>query len=163
MKPPFIFVFVMSLFMSFVMGVVMSIAMTIINGAPFVIPTLLVQIGLATLVGLVVMLVLPVAQLGEKFAGLFHAKRSSLPFNMLQAVIINTVMTFFVSFAMTAYATGFGDMPGGVTFIMRWMGPIPLVWVIAYIATNLALPAGTMLAVKAAGDKMPKPPEAPAQ
>ena len=160
MKPPFVFVFVMSLFMSFVMGVVMSVAMTIINGAPFIVPVLLTQIAIATAVGLVVMLVLPVAQLGEKFAGVFHTKRGSLPFNMLQAVVINTVMTLCVSFAMTAYATGFGDMPGGATFIMRWLGPIPLVWVIAYIATNLALPVGTMLAAKAAGDKMPKPPTA---
>lgn len=163
MKPPFVFVFVMSLFMSFVMGVVMSIAMTVINGAPFIPAALAVQIVLATVVGLVVMLVLPVAQVGEKFAGLFHAKRGSLPFNMLQAIVINTVMTFCVSFAMTAYATGFADMPGGVTFVMRWLGPIPLVWVIAYIATNLALPVGTMLAVKAAGDKMPKPPAQPAE
>lgn len=45
--------------MSFVMGVVMSIAMTILNGAPFILPVLLMQILIATIVGVVVMLALP--------------------------------------------------------------------------------------------------------
>lgn len=148
MKPSFGFVFTLSLIMSFVVGVVMSIAMMIYNGQPLDAAPLLINIGLATAIGLVVMFVMPVARGGEKFAEFYGAQRGGLIWGLLQSVVIATVMTFCVSFGMTAFGTGFATFPDGTTFVVRWLTPIAAVWGIAYVATILALPVATAIAGK---------------
>lgn len=151
MKPSFGFIFTLSLFMSFVVGLVMTVAMSLYNGAQLTLAPVAIQAGLATVIGLVVMLVLPVAKLGEKLAAFYGAERNGLLWGVLQSVVINTFMTFFVSFGMTAFATGFGATPDGTAFIARWLSPIPEVWGIAYVATVLALPVATAIAKKVGG------------
>ncbi|GAA6490060.1 MULTISPECIES: hypothetical protein [Gordonibacter] len=159
MKPSFGFVFTLSLIMSLVVGVVMTFTMTMFNGQPFMLVPLCLQIAVATVIGLVIMLVLPVAQAGEKFAAFYGAERTGLAWGLLQSLVIATVMTFCVSFGMTAFATGFGDMPDGSTFLMRWLTPITSVWGVSYIATILFLPVATFVARKVG--KAPGPVPAP--
>ena len=163
MKPSFGFVFTLSLLMSFIVGVVMSVAMTLYNGQPFEAMPLLMNIGLATLIGLVVMLVIPVARGGEKFAAFYGADRTGLAWGLLQSVVIATVMTFCVSFGMTAAGTGFATFPDGTSFLMRWLGPIGAMWGVAYVATILGLPLATAVAGKvgkAGGAPAPAQPHA---
>lgn len=151
MKPTFRFIFTLSLLMSFALGVVMSVAVTLYNKQPLDLVPLLVNIGLATAIGLIVMLVIPVARSGEKFAEFYGAQRDGLIWGLLQSVVIVTVMTFFVSFGMTAFNTGFMTFPDGTTFVVRWLAPIASIWSIAYIATILVLPVATFIANKVGG------------
>lgn len=153
MKPSFRFIFTLSLIMSFVVGLVMTVAMSLYNATPLSPAPVAIQTGVATLVGLVVMLVLPVAQLGEKLAAFYGAQRNGLLWGILQSVVINTFMTFFVSFGMTAYGTGFATTPEGITFIVRWLSPISEVWGIAFVTTILALPVATAAAKSIDGGK----------
>lgn len=153
MKPRFAFVLTLSLLMSFAVGFVMSVTMMLKNGQPLDAMPLLVNVGLATAIGLVVMLVLPVAHAGELLAGFYGSKPSALAFGLLQSVVIATVMTFCVSFGMTAAGTGFGAMPDGTTFIVRWLSPIWDIWGIAYLATILSLPVATWIAKRLFGPK----------
>lgn len=149
MKPSFKFVFVLSITMSFVVGAVMSVAMMLYNGQPLEAVPLLVNIALATVIGLVVMLVIPVAKGGEALARFYGSKDpESLGFGLLQSLVIATVMTFCVSFGMTAVGTGFATFPDGTSFFMRWLSPVSDVWGIAYVATILGLPICTTLAKK---------------
>lgn len=154
MKPSFGFVFTLSLLMSFAVGTVMTFAMALHNGQPLEPAPILVQMLIATIIGLVVMLVLPIARLGEKFAEFFGAERAGLAWGLLQSVVIATVMTFCVSFGMTAFATGFATFPDGTTFLVRWLAPIASIWGIAYVATILALPLATTIAQKVGGKKL---------
>ena len=150
MKPSFGFIFVLSLAMSFVVGAVMSVSMMLYNGQPLDIVPLLLNILVATVIGLVVMLVIPVARGGEAFARFYGSQNpTSLGFGLLQSLVIATVMTFCVSFGMTAFGTGFATFPDGTTFIVRWLSPIADIWGIAYVATILGLPVCTALAKKA--------------
>lgn len=146
MKPSFKFRFLLSLIMSLVVGLVMSLAMMLYNGMPLIPMLLLTWTLLATLVGLVVMLALPVAQLGSKFSEFYGAKQGSLGHGLLQSVIIATVMTLCVSFGMTAYATGFGATPDGTSFIVRWLTPVSAIWGTAYLTTIVVLPVAAAIA-----------------
>jgi hypothetical protein len=146
MKPTFAFRFVLSLIMSFVVGLTMSVAMTLHNGQPLMAEMIAIQTAIATAIGLIVMLVLPIAQLGDKLAAFYGAERTGLAWGLLQSVVIATAMTFCVSFGMTAFATGFATFPDGTTFIVRWLSPIVSVWGTSYLATILALPLATAIA-----------------
>jgi hypothetical protein len=148
MKPSFAFKFVLSITMSFVIGFVMCIAMTLHNHLPFEPVALGLQLAVATVIGSVVMLTLPVAPLAEKFALFYGAERDGLFFGIFQALVINTVMTFCVSFGMTAFATGFATFPDGTTFLVRWLSPIVAIWGTAYLTTLLTLPIATAVAKK---------------
>lgn len=154
-KPSLKFLCIMGFVMSFVLGVVMSVYMTLYHGAPLVPMELVINASLATVVGMVVCIGLPVVPLGAKFAIFYGAKPDSLLHKALQAVVINTVMTFCVSFVMTAYATGFATFPDGTSFIVRWLEPVPAIWGIAFIATLLTLPLAMTLALKAEGKRSP--------
>ena len=153
MKPRFTYIFTLSLLMSFLVGVVMSITMMLRNGQPLEPVSLLANIGLATAIGLVVMLIFPVARGGEALALFYGAEPGKLAFGLLQSVVIATAMTFCVSFGMVAVGTGFFELPDGSTFIVRWLEPIWDVWGIAYLATILGLPVATWVANKAFGQK----------
>lgn len=120
MKPSFGFIFTIDLSMSFVVGAVMSVAMMIYNGQPLEPVPLLVNVVLATVIGLVVLLIIPVIRGGEKFAQFYGSENQrSLAFGLLQSIVIATVMTFCVSFGMTAFGTGFETFPDGTSFIVR--------------------------------------------
>lgn len=161
MKPSFKFQIVMNFVMSFLIGIVMTGAMALKTGTPFKPEILLPQIGVATLIGFVVMLVLPIAMLGNKLALGYGAKMGTPAQGLLQGMVIATAMTFLVSFGMTAFATGFGPMPDGTPFIIRWFGPIPSIWGIAYVATIIFMPLGLWLARKADGASAPQPASEP--
>ncbi|HZK44015.1 MAG TPA: hypothetical protein VFC73_06965 [Syntrophomonadaceae bacterium] len=144
---PLRFKLIMGLFMSFAVGTVMSIYMTLLNGAPLVPIPLLTMIGVATLIGSLVCWVLPVIPLADKFAAFLGAERGKPAWTVLQSLVLAIVLTIFVSFGMTAYATGFSTFPnGGPSFVMRWLSPIPSIFGIAYISTLLMMPVGTTLA-----------------
>ena len=117
----------------------------------------LLNVLVATTIGLVVMLVIPVAQGGSKYAMFYGAAPDTLGFGLLQSLVIATVMTFCVSFGMTAFGTGFAMFPDGTTFFVRWLSPIADIWGIAYIATISGLPVCTAIAKKAgrAGGPLP--------
>lgn len=148
MKPSFGFIFTMSFVMSLVMGAVMSTAMMLHNGQPLEAVPLLISTGVATVIGVVVMLVIPAVRMGEKLAEFYGASRNGLLYGILQALVINTIMTFCVSFGMTAFATGFATFPDGTTFVVRWLDPIVSIWGTAYLATVLAMPVATAIARK---------------
>lgn len=154
-KPSFKFMLILGLIMSFVVGSVMSVYMLLYNGAPLEPIPLLINIALATVIGLVVCLVIPIASLGSKLAVFYGSEPGALLHGALQAVVINTIMTFCISFGMTAFATGFATFPDGVNFFMRWLEPIPSVWGIAFITTFLTLPLAMTAAKKAEGQKEP--------
>lgn len=156
---PLRFKLIMGFVMSFAVGAIMSIYMMLMNGAPLIPVPVLITIGLSTLIGCLVCWILPVIPLGDKFAAFYGAERGKPAWTLLQSLVLATVLTLFVSFGMTAYSTGFADMPdGGPSFIMRWLDPIPSVWGIAYISTVLFMPIATALA----SIGLPKPGEAPA-
>jgi hypothetical protein len=152
MKPPFIFQFTVSCIISIVVGFTMTIAVMLHNGQPLELMPVLIQGGLATIIGIVVML-LPIVRLGDNFASFYGAPPHSLLSGMLQAIVTTTVMTFCISFGMTAFATGFETFPDGTSFLMRWLGPIVSIWGTAYLATILVLPLAVAIAPKG-----PKPP-----
>lgn len=158
MKPSFGFIFTIDLSMSFVVGAVMSVAMMIYNGQPLEPVPLLVNVVLATVIGLVVLLIIPVIRGGEKFAQFYGSdNQRSLAFGLLQSIVIATVMTFCVSFGMTAFGTSFETFPDGTSFIVRWLAPIASIWGIAYVATILGLPVCTALARKVSRGPAPQP------
>lgn len=163
MKPSIKFMLVMGLIMSFVVGAVMSVYMMLYNGAPLEPMPLLINLALATVIGVVVCVVIPVAPLGSKLAIFYGSKPGDLLHGALQAVVINTIMTFCISFGMTAFATGFATFPDGVNFFMRWLDPIPTVWGIAFMATFLTMPIAMTLARKADGQKAPMAAQADSQ
>ncbi len=152
-KPSLAFILVLSTVMSVCVGIVMSIYMMLMKGMALEPMPLLINIGIATLIGIVVCSVLPVAPLGSKLAVFYGSKPGDLLHGALQSVVINTIMTFCVSFGMTAFATGFATFPDGTSFFVRWLAPIPSVWGIAFITTFLCLPIAMTLARKADGDK----------
>lgn len=89
MKPSFGFIFTIDLSMSFVVGAVMSVAMMIYNGQPLEPVPLLVNVVLATVIGLVVLLIIPVIRGGEKFAQFYGSENQrSLAFGLLQSIVI---------------------------------------------------------------------------
>lgn len=150
MKPSFRFVFVLSLSMSFVVGAAMSVSMMLYTGQPLDAVPLILNILVATIIGVIVMLVIPVACGGEAFARFYGARDSaSFGFGLLQSLVTATVMTFCVSFGMVVFGTGFEATPDGTTFVVRWLSPIADMWGKAYIATVLGLPVCTTLARKA--------------
>lgn len=144
---PLRFKLIMGFVMSFGVGIVMSIYMMLINGAPLVPAPVMITIGIATLIGCLVCWILPVIPLADKLAAFYGAERGKPAWTILQSLVLATVLTLFVSFGMTAYSTGFVTFPdGGPSFVMRWLGPIPAVWGIAFVSTVLLMPIGTTLA-----------------
>ena len=77
MKPSFGFIFTIDLSMSFVVGAVMSFAMMIYNGQPLEPMPLLVNVVLATVIGLVVLLIIPVIRGGENLPSSMARKISA--------------------------------------------------------------------------------------
>jgi hypothetical protein len=146
-KPPFIFSFVVSCIVSVVVGFCMTVAVMLHNRQPLELVPILVQGALATVIGIIVML-LPVPRLGNHFAAFYGADPHGLLGGILQSVVTTTVMTFCISFGMTAFATGFATFPNGTSFVMRWLTPIVSIWGTAYLATILTLPVAVALAPK---------------
>ncbi|MEI3376975.1 MAG: hypothetical protein V8R08_03960 [Coriobacteriales bacterium] len=159
MKPKFSFIITIDISMSLIVGAVMSVAMMLYNGQPLEPVPLLLNIVLATVIGVVVLLIIPVIKGGGAFARFYGSHdEGSLGFGLLQSVVIATVMTFCVSFGMTAVGTGFETFPDGTTFVMRWLIPIASIWGIAYVATILGLPLCMALARKVSGTPAGPPP-----
>jgi len=152
MKPSFISQLITSSIVSLVVGFTMTIAVMLHNAQPLELIPTLIQGAIATVIGIVVML-FPVVRLGDTFAGFYGADPHGLLGGILQSVVTTTVMTFCISFGMTAFATGFETFPDGTSFLMRWLSPIVSIWGTAYLATILTLPVAVAIAPKGKGRK----------
>jgi hypothetical protein len=125
----------------------MTIAVMLYSGQPLELVPILMQGGLATVIGIIVML-FPVVPLADRFAAFYGADPHGLLGGILSSIVTTTVMTFCISFGMTVFATGFVTFPDGTSFIMRWLTPIVHIWGTAYLATILALPVAVRVAPK---------------
>lgn len=116
--------FLMSVFLAFSM----SLFAPIVIGSPVDWTTVLMGTATGTVIGTIVMAVLPVIPLSMKFAVSCGAKEGSLSWFLLKDVLLCTIMLIILSFCLTLIGTGMDEL-----FVNRWLGTAPIMWAICYI------------------------------
>ncbi|MBQ8094762.1 MAG: DUF2798 domain-containing protein [Clostridia bacterium] len=153
---------IITVIMAAIMGVIMAVAAIFVNHLPFAPGVLLKNIVISFLVALVIGLIVPHKQLGDRLAAKCGLKPESLGFklvsNLVPSLIINTANTCIIS--------GVNILPNpGIPQQLRmgiWgssiLGGWPIMFVVSYIASYFA----QIIAVKCAMKICPPPKGGPA-
>ena len=110
--------------------------------------------GIGTVLGTVIMALLPVIPLSMKYAVKCGAKEGSLGWFLLKDVLLCTIMVFVICFVLTWVVTGMDAM-----FVNRLLAPMPLLWVICYVVAIQVEPLCMVIVSKILHVSMPMEPE----
>jgi len=158
----FMFGLTINFFISLMLSVVISVAMPIVQGQPISLQILKMGTLYGTIVGTVFATLFNVGGISEAFARAVGAQRGTAGWLLTRNISIITIMLFSMLFFITGLLTGFGEFMG-VSFVDRWIGPMPKLWFIGYIASVLLDPVCVWLAIKLVGAPGPAPAAMPAE
>lgn len=156
----FLFKLTIYFFISLMLSVVISVAMPVVQGQPISLQILKMGTLYGTIVGTLFATLFNVGGISEAFARSIGAKQGTAGWLLVRNAAVITIMLFSMLFFITGLMTGFGEF-AGVSFVDRWIGPLPKLWFIGYIASVLLDPVCVWLAIKIIGAPGPVPAAVP--
>lgn len=136
--------------LSIVMGFIMAVAVTIVNHLPFVWTTIFQLTAEIFLIVFVVSMFIPYNAWGDWLAGLFHLKKGTLAFALVQGIIPSVVLNTFNTFICVGQSIFYNPaIPQAVRIQTWWHSCVTTWWIffiVSYIASYLAVLLGKKVA-----------------
>lgn len=138
--------------LSLVMGFIMAVFICILNHLPMHWVNLFQLTAEINLIVFVCSLFIPYNAWGDWFAGLFHLKKGSVPFKLVQGIIPSVVLNTFSTFICTGASIFFNPSIPQAARMSAYIHGSLVAWIpcfiVSYIASFLAVWLGSKVATK---------------
>jgi hypothetical protein len=137
MKKPNKFEVIMNIWISVIINVVLAIVLPLAAMGMINLKIFLIGFAIAFPVSTVLVFVLPITALGNKFAHACGAAENSVPEKLLSTIIVALILCTALSLMMTAI-----NLPPGVPFIPAWLHAYPWAMISVYGSALLGIFTG---------------------
>lgn len=137
---------VLNLWISVIINVALSIALPLIAMGTLTWPIFLRGFAIAFPVSTILVLVLPVVPLGNRFACALGAKPNTPVFTMFSTLVLALILGTLMSLLMTAVNAGIGPW-----FVSAWLSCYPMVLLTVYLSALLGIFTGVPATMKMVG------------
>lgn len=137
--------------LSLVMGLFMAIAVIIVNHLPFIWTQLFQLWAEIFMIVFVVSLFVPYNTWGDWLAGLFHLKKGTVAYTLVQGIIPSVVLNTFNTFICVAQSIFYNPtIPQAARMGIWWHSCITTWWIfflVSYVASFVAVWIGKQVAI----------------
>lgn len=137
---------VLNLWISVIINVALSIVLPIIAMGTLTFAMFIKGFAIAFPVSTILVLVLPIVPLGNRFAAALGAKQNTPVFTLLSTLVLAALLGTLMSLLMTAVNAGIGPW-----FVSAWLSCYPLVLLTVYLSALLGIFTGVPATKKLVG------------
>ena len=137
---------VLNLWISVIINAVLSIVLPLLATGSLTLMAFLKGFAIAFPVSTILVLVLPIVPLGNRFAAALHAKPNTPVFTILSTLVLALILGTFMSLLMTAVNAGIGPW-----FVGAWLSCYPMVLLTVYVSALVGIFTGVPVTMKLVG------------